>query len=594
LWPSIAVSLLVALASMAVVHFHETPPAVPQLMRFQITTPDQVIPLRGAVLAPDGHSMVFPAVGADGVRRLWVRSLDAIDARPLPGADAIAGTRPFWSPDSRFVAFQAARKLKKIDVAGGAAQTLCDVPLNVLSGSWNRDGVIIFGNDVGGVMRVSDAGGIAVPVTAVAQSPKVWDGFPAFLPDGRHFVYQHGDGVSGQAGNPQPRGIYLGSLDLKPGEQNQTPLVADAYVPLYARSRDGQSGYLVFLRDATLFAQSFDDRRLQLAGDAVPIAEQVGLFNGDAMFSVSDTGALVYRAGGIARPARLTWFDREGKALDSAGEPVDAVSLALSPDGTRLAIQDRSLQRNILLLDLSRGVSTRLTFEAGGAPQWSPDGTRVAYASGGDIYQKASNGTGAPQQLLQSQQETIALTDWSRDGRLLLYTSGKYSSGAASLSADVWALPLEGDRKPVPVLRTNFTELQARLSSDLHWLAYTSNESGTLEVYVRSFSAPSTSPSTTSEGKWQISKGGGTEPRWRYDGKELFYLGANGSVMAVDIMTAPAFQPGNPKPLFQVPAGATIWDVASDGQRFLLPVLTAESSRVPFTLVLNWMAGLRK
>jgi serine/threonine protein kinase/Tol biopolymer transport system component len=583
LWPGVATALAAALLTLAIVHFRETPPAPPRLMRLQVTMPDGVIPLRGAVLSPDGHAMAFPSVGTDGIRRLWVRSLDSTDARLLPGTEGIFGTRPFWSPDSRFLAFEDAGKLKKLDVAGGQAQTLCDVPVNVLGGSWNRDGVILFGNNAGGLMRVSDAGGTAIPVTASARSTMVFDSFPSFLADGRHFLYSHSE----RNGTSQSRGIYLGELGLKPEEQSRTPLVADAIVGSFARSSDLRP-YVLFLRDNTLFAQPFDDRQLQVTGEAVPVAEQVGLFNGDAMFSASDSEALIYRAG-LARPARLTWFDRNGKTLDTVTEPIDAMTVAVSPDGTRAAVRERSTRRNALLVDLARGVTTRLTADIGSGLIWSPDGTRVAYQAVGGIYQRAANGTGVPELLLQLKETILEVTDWSPDGRFLLYTSAR-----ADARGDLWMLPLDGERKPVPILQSESNEIDAHISPDLHWVAYASDESGTVEIYVRSFSARSAAGNSIPEGKWLISKGGGTAPRWRRDGRELFYLGSDGRVMAVEIAITPAFQPGIPKALFQVPAGAAVWDVAADGTRFLLPALAADATRAPFTLVLNWTQQLRR
>jgi eukaryotic-like serine/threonine-protein kinase len=436
LWPGVAATMLVAFAFVAFVHFREISPPAARPVRLQVAMPDNVIPLRGAVLSPDGQLLVFPAVSADGVRRLWVRALDGNESRQLPGTDGTPGTRPFWSPDSRFVAFEAYGKLKKIEVATGQLQTLCDIQGNVLGGSWNGDGVIIFGSNITTVMRVPDAGGRAVPVTAA--SPSANGSFPTFLPDGRHFLYNR-DERSGDRTTDRARGVFVGSLDLKE-EPSARPLVEDAFGPQYVRAGDSQRGRLLFLRGATLFAQPFDEQTLSVTGEAVPLVEQVGLFNGDAMFSASESGSLVYRAGSLARPSRLTWFDRQGKQIGAVGEPVDPVAMAISPDGSKVAIQNRTVPQNITLLDVSRGVSTQLTFDRATAPQWSPDGRHVAYRSDDGISQTVTNGTGAPQVVLQSKGDVLP-TDWSRDGRFLLYMSGAIGGPTANSAAGVDALP---------------------------------------------------------------------------------------------------------------------------------------------------------
>jgi Tol biopolymer transport system component len=535
------------------------------------------------VLSPDGRKIVYPAAGVEGVPRLWLRNIDSLDAHVLQAGEGLAGTRPFWSPDSRFVAFEAGGKLKKIDVTGGAPQTLCDLSGNVLGGSWNSEGVIIFGSNVGGVMRVSAGGGVAGLVTGRVDT-RFNHGFPSFLPDGRHFVYH---------GGPASRSIYIGSLDAKPEEQSSEELVASPAGPVYAPASNLAAGYLLFLRDDTLVAQPFDTRRRKLTGEPVTIAEHVGTFLTDAFFSASENGALLYGGGG-GRQARLTWFDRQGKSLSSATAPFDVFSLALSPDAGRVAVATSGVQ-NIWLFDFAVGASTRFTFGQDAWPVWSPDGSRIAFVAGRadrpGLYQKASSSAGNQELLLPTPPGSSRLTDWSRDGRFLLYTSFD-----PALKADMWVLadPLgkAADRKASPFLRTEFNEGQGRFSPDGRWIGYTSDESGKNEIFVRPFN--SSSARSPQEGKWMVSRGGGTEPRWRRDGKELFYLSPDGNVMALEVSTNAVFQPGVPKVLFRAPPGATIWDAAPDGQRFLFPVLVNDSARAPFTLVLNWQAALKK
>ena len=313
-------------------------------------------------------------------------------------------------------------------------------------------------------------------------------------------------------------------------------------------------------------------------------------------------GVLVYRSGGGELLSQAVWFDRQGKSLGTAGEASDHYGLALSPDGTRAAISlmgQASSSMDLWLLDFARGTNTRFTFGQGSnvLPVWSPDGSRIIFTSSRDgalnLYQKAASGVKDEEQLLKSSDSKYP-TSWSSDGRFLLYTAvdPKTKEG-------LWVLPLEGDRKPMPFLRTEFNELDGRFSPDMRWVAYQSDESGNNEIYIRGFS-PTSGASMDTSGKWQVSVGGGTGPRWRRDGKELYYRAPDGKVMAVEIMARQAFQSGTPKPLFQVPLipGRTIpisiWDVTSDGSRFLLTTPATESSPSPFTVILNWTAILKK
>ena len=388
LWPGVAalfaVAFAVALALVSLLYFRQQP-AVVQPVQFQIPPPEKATVPAGAPFAvsPDGRHLAF-AASSEGKMNLWIRSLDSLEARPLPGGEMSATPPPmFWSPDSRYIVFQDEDKLKKIDIAGGPTQTLCDVTAFIVSGSWNRDNVIILGNSFGGgngggLMRVSATGGMCSPLTKLdASRGEGFHSFPTFLPDGRHFVYNRNPG-------PGAGGIYVGSLDAKPGEQSMRQLVSTPEGAAYVPPSGSSPGRLLFMRGGTLVAQAFDDRRLELVGDAIPVAEQLGVFLNYAFFSVSANGVLVYRSGASQTVTQLTWLDREGKRLGTVGEPGVYSEVTVSPDGTRAAVARGDF--DLWLTDLARGVSTRFTFGPGHAQNavWSPDGTRIIFASDRD------------------------------------------------------------------------------------------------------------------------------------------------------------------------------------------------------------------
>jgi eukaryotic-like serine/threonine-protein kinase len=596
---AIAALVFIALAPIALVHFREKPPAAPEPTRFQIPLPDKTTLSSTAEfsMSPDGRQLAFGAVGTDGTERIWVRSLDSLEARPLSGSESDFLPPLIWSPDSQYIAFQAGGKLKKIAISGGPAQTLCDFSAVAVGGSWNRDGVIIFGDSVGGVMRISANGGVASPLTVLDPSRKESRHLhPLFLPDGRHFIYLRVSGGSAHSG------VYVGSLDAKPEEQSSKQLLATDFGAAYVPSADPNVGELLFLRDGTLFAQPFDARRLELIGDPVIVAEQIGAFSNDGHFSASTTGVLVYRVASIGQGAQLTWLDRAGKVLGASGEPGNYQYVELSPDGTRAAVTKVTPEASnaaLWLVDLQRGTNMRFTFGPSIALRgiWSPDGNRVLFASYSngvpDLYQKPASGAEDEQLVLKSDEGKYP-TSWSRDGRFLLY----YSQDAKTRKVGLWVLPLEGDKKPFPFLATESDNYDGKFSPDGHWVAYTSDESGRAEIYVRTFSPDARAAGSDTGGKWLISTEGGSESRWRGDGKELCYLAPNGNLMAVEISTAPTFRAGVPKVLFHMPPGSTVsssWDVTADGKRFLFPATQAQSAQQsPFTVVLNWQAGLKK
>jgi serine/threonine protein kinase/Tol biopolymer transport system component len=583
LWPAIAAAaVLIAAAATAALYLK--PPAPTRATRFQVTLPEGVEFSQYVSVSPDGHKLVFNATGAKS--GLWVRDLDTLEWRHLQGTEN--SVSPFWSPDSRFLGFSVGNELKKIEVAGGPPFTLATLQMAGGSSAWNPDGVILVGNRGNGpLQRVPASGGVAVEVTAVDRSRgERSHTFPSFLPDGKHFVYF----IRGQ---DRAAGMYAGSLDAKPSEQPKDRILANTFnAPVVG-------GKMFFLRAGTLMAQPFDTGKLQLAGEPVPIAEHVGAELSAGYFAVSPAGVLAYRTGTSAGSGMVhTWFDRQGKVTGVIGEPGPDSGVVLSPDGTRVAGRDPGPQANgdIWVKDLARGVRTRLTFRQslGSFPVWSPDGSRIAFSAGtvtalDTIYEKASSGAGEEKELFKKENEIKVPSSWSRDGRFLLYMT----PNDPKTRNDLWVLPLGGERKPVQLLATEFSEGNASFSPDMRWIAYQSNESRRDEIYVRPFTA---SGPALGQGKWQLSKDGGTQPRWTAAGKELIFMTTNGSVMAVDVSASgAALQVGTPKLLFNAPPNDGV-DVTADGKRFL--ILTSpgqqQNTAAPLTVVLNWEADLKR
>jgi Tol biopolymer transport system component len=595
LWPGIAGLLLVTLAVGAFLHFREKPPKPPELFRFQIATPAlRNDALFYMALSPDGRKLAYTAFGSDGVSRIWIRDMDTLESRMLAGTDLAASL--FWSPDSRFVGYGAGSALKKVQASGVAPpQTLCEVRNPVGMGSWSPTGVIIFSVRPGSLQRVLESGGTPAELTTLAAGETIHT-FPVFLPDGRHFIYYRG------ASSPDARGIYVGSLDAKPKDPPSKRLLATNTAVSFVPSEDSDAGYVLFFRENAVMAQPFDTRRFGLAGEALPIAEHVASGGSTGWFTGSASGALAYRAGAgnVSNFYQLTWFDRKGTVLNRPGEPANySGEIALSPDAKRVAAGGSSIgTQNVWLLDFARGVRSRFTFDAAvnyRYPVWSPDGSRIAFTSnhgGYDLYQKTANGAGDEQLLFKSRDDKFP-TSWSHDGRFLLFVG---QDGAAR--GDLWVLPMEtssGERKPVALQQTPFDEREGVFSPDMRWIAYTSDESGRNEIYVRPFTStgPAGSPSL-GEGKWQVSKDGGSSPRWTENGKELIFMGPNATLMSVGVSTAPSIRSEIPQALFRVPQGTTGWDVTADGKQILLAVPGGQNTPQPITVVLNWQAGMKK
>jgi Tol biopolymer transport system component/predicted Ser/Thr protein kinase len=588
-WSAAAV-LLLSLSLLAFVHFREISPAPGQPARFAVQVPGLTDPPAFAI-SPDGRKLVFVAAGSDGVRRLWLRALDSLEAKPLPGSETTrSGTRnaPFWSPDNRYVAFDAGGRLKAVDVVNGSVRTICNVSGPIAGGSWNEAGVIIFGMDElgGGIMRVASDGGEPMPVTTAISELNhlpIRHHFPAFLPDEKHFLFRH---------NGPPDGIYLASLDATPEQQAVRVLQSDPNYFTYA-SGDSRRGQILFTREGVLFAQPFDPEKRELIGEALPIVEST--YGSDtevtwAPFSVSNTGVLVHTA--ASPPRILSWVDRQGTVVEDLRESAPN-GVALSPDSTKVVFS-RQVGRNnhrIWLINLMTRQGNQLTFNPGREmfPIWSPDGSRIAFVffpgdgSGYNIRQMVSNGTSVDEPLVQELQ-TFPY-DWWRD--YLLYTRR-----TPNTKADLWVRNTRTG-KDYPVLTTAAEEVGGKISPDGKWIAYVSDETGRAEIWAVPFAVSSNGELVSGAGKRQISSNGGVSVRWRRDGKEIFYLSSGGMIMAVDVTPGSAFPFGTPHRLFQAPVGPWDWDVASDGKRFLMPV-TGDASQASVITVLNWTSVLRK
>jgi Tol biopolymer transport system component len=534
-------------------------------------------------ISPDGTRLAFVAATSDGVRRIWVRPLNSLEAFPVMDTDG--ATQPFWSADGGSLGFFAGGQLKRTDVTGGGVTTIC-AALQARGGTWNGDDLIVFSSG-GELHRVPAAGGASSLLNgANARREGAALAYPTFLPDQRHLLYlDTGNGGVGEAA------IYGAALDAS---DRTLVLRAAESNALYA------GGYLIFIRDTKLVAQPFDAGRLTLSGEAVPVAERVQqtlIGAPSAAFSVSDR-VLAYRTGIGVRgfPMQLNWFDRSGKVIGTVGERADYSDVQLSPDGTRVAVseQDPGTGRDIWIFDLARGIPTRFTSDPADefSSVWSPDGSQIIFSSRRrghfDLYQKASSGAGATQDVLVDDRDKWPMS-WSSDGRFIVYTTGTVSAGVLP---SVWALPLMGDRKPFPVLTdAQFNQFPGQLSPDGRWIAYGSNESSQTEVYVTSF------PGAT--GKWRVSTAGGSWPRWRRDGKEIFFLSLdNSKLMAADVDSrGTQFSVGAERVLFGArwrPGARYSYDIAPDGQRIIGATLIEPPTPAPATLVVNWLSELKR
>jgi Tol biopolymer transport system component len=564
--------LLVALAFV----YYRHPPGEAHTVKLFLPPPEKAAFSSSPAVSPDGRRVTIAATAGEKTQ-LWVRDLDSLAARPLAGTEG--AYNPFWSPDGRFIAFCAGGKLKKVEVGGGPAQTLCDAAAG-RGGAWSRTGVIVFTAGIfDDLYRVPAAGGNTTLLISRDQSlgedSLRW---PWFLPDGHHFLYtaRNSDGEKST--------IYAGDL----GSKEKRRILAANSNAIYA-----PPGFVLFLRERTLMAQPFDAGSVQTTGDAFPIAERVDFMaDSGGFFSVSQNGVLTYLSSSAGGNEQLSWFDRVGKPLGAVGVPGDLFFPSISPDGSTVAVARYDPQAgyfDIWLHDLARGAASRFTFgpKTSTSPIWSPDGSRIVFTSLRDgtarLYLKPTGGAGKEEVLLNLRGSP---SDWSRDGRFVIFTQNDTKG-----RGDIWVLPLSGDHppvpgKPFPFLQTEFNEFGAKLSPDGKWVAYTSNESGQNEVYVQTFPSPGA--------KSQISTGGGNRPVWRRDGRELFYIAADGKLMAVEVNAGSKLEAGAPKLLFDTRLGSRQFDISPDGRRFLLATSLGDAGYTPMTVVVNWTGEVKR
>jgi Tol biopolymer transport system component len=543
------------------------------------------VPAPQFALSPDGRALVFVAAPDESHSILWLRLLNDTTARQLPGTEN--ASFPFWSPDSRWIGFVSQGKIRKIPASGGAVQVLANAgtPRGMC---WGPDDTILFAYGNSGLLRVASTGGAVTEVTKLDLSRQEGSHrWPYFLPDGRHFLYVIRSALAEQ------QGVYVGSLDGK---------IKKRLLPLDTATVYASPGYLLYLDGYALLAQAFEPERLEVSGQPFFLAEKVGRSSiGYSSMSVSGSGMLAY-SGPTLRPGRLTWLNREGKPAGTVAQEGDYVDFRLSPDGNRVAaalVNPKSGDVNIWLSDISRGSTSRLTSgRLNVAAVWSPDGAKVAYRKSpngtGEIYQVSASGGGKDEVLLPEELQRTALqeyntaepTDWSSDGRHILYS-------IATSNTQLWLLPLSaagGVGKPVRLIDSPADVMHGNFSPDGRMIAYSSNESGAWEVYAQTF--------PLSDRRWLVSINGGYEPRWSADGHEIYYLSKDRKLMAVPVVAGSSF--GVPKPLFQTQIATGVSSLnmhyvpGRDGRRFLVNTQIGEPAPNPITIVLNWTAALKK
>jgi Tol biopolymer transport system component len=562
-------------------------PAKPPPVRLQVGLPPggRLLLMATLAVSPDGRQIAFDLGFLGKPPQVFLRELGSLTVSPVPGSERAGGA--FWSPDGRHLAFSGAHGMQKVALSGGPAQTLCQC-LPEHGATWSRGDVIVY-SKLGRLLRVSATGGEPTPLgdLALGETGRFW---PQFLPDGRHYIYLS------LASRAEDQGIYVGALDSSLRKRVVATPHNAAYSP---------PGYLLFLKNESLVAQPFDAQRLEVTGEPFPvIGDEVArysgtVFGGLAQFSVSANGVLAWRPGPPMDFKQLAWFDRSGRRMGTLGEPGPYSGQALSPDDKSVAVcrQESSSNRDIWLLEVATGTSRRLTFDPHDdcGPVWSPDGQRIAFFSDRrgvrEIYQKRADGSGEDELLLASKDFPLHPEDWSADGRFLSYNSARPGH-----ENDLFLLPVDRSLDPTPIafLATEVTESFSTIAPNGRWIAYQAPGSGSPQVYVREVSPEG----KAGPGQWQISSDRGFWPRWRADGKELFFFGM-GRVMAVDVRPdGRTFEAGAPRPL-----GITLGDegkslegrarevgplrVTRDGQRFLLS--DRASPREPIRVLVNWL-----
>ncbi len=536
-------------------------------------------------ISPDGRT-VAALVTVDSANVIWLRPIDSLEGQTLPATQGAQGFQ-IWSPDGRSIAFQAAGKIKRVDLADGIVRDLADLPSDVrgFGGTWNLDGTIIYFQGGSGFFQIPASGGKPTFVPGYEQRVDGIDRWPNFLPDGRHFIFLC-------TGSDQVKSeVYLGSID---SPERKLLFESDSNA-IYSPSPNGNSGNILFARGGALLAQGFDPDSQKLIGEPFRVAEQIRInFNSRAFFSVSDNGNLIYDPSAETEQSRqINWYDRSGKELGAVGKPGPITNLELSPDERFLGIARRttgSTANDAAVIDTVRGTTLRLATTPGETPQviWSPDSKFVIWNDFNDgkfrILKKFASGAGEAEVLLESPVRVYP-TSWSPDGRFVLYSPIDNVS-----KRDIWLLPLDGDRRPTLFFSTPTEDWDAFFSPDGKYIAYLSGESGKDEIYVQTFPA--------SADKWLISTNGGASPRWSQNGRELIYVGRDGKLMSVAVKADDRFEAGVPQPLFDVTLARAVrgddYEVSNDGQRLMFISRGTDGSLPPINVILNWPAGLGK
>ena len=573
-------ALLLVLAGLSAYLIATRNPKDTRVLKVTVLPPEKTRITGHLVLSHDGKKIAYVAKSIEGETSLWVRFLDSLQPKRLPGTEDAA--LPFWSPDDRFLGFFAQGKLKKIDITEGPPQSLADAPAG-RGGTWNKDGVILFApNFTGSTLNtVSSEGGPVAQATDLTDT-QTSHRFPWFLPDGKHFLYVTRTKEGGQSG------VYISELGSKQSKFLLPYVYNIQYVP---------QGFLVFLREKNLVARPFDLKKLQFTGEALSIGDKIGFDGASYSFSVSNNNVLSYSNVDLVN-TKLVWFDRSGKEIGSVGDAGAYIEPWFSPDEKQVVISRTDTatgHTDVWTVDLLRQNFTRFTFTDANeyGALWSPDGSRIVYSSsrGGnfDLYEKVSSGAGTDEVLFASDHAKFA-DDWSFDGKYIVFENEDPKT-----KYDLWILSAGEKNKPRPYLQTEFNEAHAQFSPDGKWIAYGSDEIGRTEIYVRPFP-------NASEGKWQVSTGGGDQPSWRKDGKELYYLAPDGRLMAVEIELEGSFKAGVPTPLFQtnvtpqplVGSDRNQYRATADGQRFLVNTLPPEATYSGITIIFNWTSALQK
>ena len=572
----------VLLAGVALWAPWRSPQDAPEVVRLTIDAPPKQTFTNWMSLSPDGRKVGFTARGEDGQIRLWVRSLDTWEAKAI--TTTVTNSVPFWSSDSNWLAYQMEGKLRKVEAVGGPSRVLCDAPAGFGGGTWSPDGAtIIFGGVTDVLRKVSSNGGTPSVLTKLDTARQETGHFmPVFLPDGKHFLY-HRAGSAEATG-----GAFVGSLDDTPDAPTPAMLIASPRNVLFAPAVGGGPGYILFQREKALMAQPFDSSKLALTGEAALVADVVGIMSNSSFLNAMVSGrTLILRESGLADLRQVTWLDRNGKSPVPVTEVAQWLSVEISPNGSQAAAYRPDEQGNfdVYTMDLARHLATRLTFDKAvdASPVWSPDGGRIVFASlregARNLFWKPANGATAEELLFKSPEQKNPLS-WSPDGRSLLFASVN-----SKTKSDLWALSMAGpDRKATLFLGSEANEQGGRFSPDGRFVVYVSDESGTNEVYLRTY--------PDGAGKWQVSRGGGTSPRWGRDGKEFFYNANGANFLAVKVTTAPTVQLGDPVVLHSNFDGGT-FDVAPDG-RFLMTLASGQNLVNPIRVVVNWQAALKK